>query len=185
MDDLLHTPPEALIPGPARDALAQALHALEATERRDTPPANRMHALADVARAYRALGALTHAESYLEQALRWSRSLGASDASVDLLCDLAELAVHRADQLAAEHPRAAHRARELARDHGFEAAALASRAADSHWEVHVLLRISDALDRCGDHDDAIALQCRALHLLVKDELPVLDLATARAGQSLM
>jgi hypothetical protein len=29
----------------------------------------------------------------------------------------------------------------------------------------VLLRVSDLFDRLGDHDDAIALQCRAVGLI--------------------
>ena len=49
----------------------------------------------------------------------------------------------------------------------------------------MLLRVSDTLDRCGDHHDAISLQCRALHLLVQDEVPMLDTGVAPLGQALM
>jgi tetratricopeptide (TPR) repeat protein len=160
------------MPGPAREALALAIRALEAVEFVPVPMLQ-ARALADVAHAYRALGALDVAQSHLQQALRWARCLGA-DAEVELLCELAELAVAQAAQVQAEDRRAAHAHRERARDHAFEAATLACRAADAHWEVHVLLRVSDALDRCGDHSDAIALQCRALHLLSQDEAPALN-----------
>ena len=43
--------------------------------------------------------------------------------------------------------------------------ALAGHVADAQWEVTVLLRISDVLDRCGDHDDAVQLQARAMGLM--------------------
>ena len=32
----------------------------------------------------------------------------------------------------------------------------------------MLLRVSEALDRCGDRDDALSLQTRALRLLAGD-----------------
>jgi hypothetical protein len=158
----------ALTAGPARDALVLALRTLELAD--TAAPALKARTLTDVAHCYRALGALHQTEFYLLQALRWSRMLGAPDAQVDLLCELADLAVQTAASDTEDNPRAAHRAREKARDLAFEAAALACRSADPHWEVQVLLRVSDALDRCGDHSDAIALQCRALHLLCKGEV---------------
>ena len=173
----------ALISGPARDALALAIHALELAE--GAPPALRAKALADVGKCYRALGALSQAESYLQQALRWAQLVGAADAGVDLLCELAELAVEEAAAREEEDPRAAYRAREKARDRAFEAAGQACRAADPHWEVQVLLRVSEALDRCGDHGDAIALQCRALHLLFQGELQALNTEPRGDAQSLM
>ena len=49
----------------------------------------------------------------------------------------------------------------------FEAARVAAHAADPHWEIKVLLRASDVLDRCGDHDDAITMQTRAMTLMVR------------------
>ncbi len=176
---------EALPAGPQRDALVQAIRALEAAEQPPSPPAQRMQALAEVARCYREMQSLDAAKGYLMQALRWSQCVGSADASVELLCDLAELAAQQAGHLAHADPRAAHQAREEARDHAFEAARRARCAADSHWEVHVLLRASEVLDRFGDHDDAIALQCRALHLLVQDEVPSLDMAPNGEGGRLM
>jgi hypothetical protein len=157
------TTPTALAPGLARDALALAIQALDLADQ--APPALKSKALTDVAHCYRALGALSQAESYLQQALRWSRLVGAVDATVDLLCELSELAVEQANAVADDDARQAHRCRESARDFAFEAAQLACRSADPHWEVQVLLRVSESLDRCGDHGDAIALQCRALNLL--------------------
>ena len=48
----------------------------------------------------------------------------------------------------------------------FEASATGARSvADPQWEITVLLRVSDVLDRCGDHDDAVALQSRAMRLM--------------------
>ena len=63
--------------------------------------------------------------------------------------------------------RQARNARDLARDMAFEAARVATHASDAHWEIKVLLRASDVLDRCGDHDDAITLQTRAMELMVR------------------
>lgn len=173
----------ALTAGPAREALALAIHALELADA--AAPALRLRALADVAHCYRALGALSPAESYLQQALRWSRVISPADATVDLLCELAELAVEEAAGLGEEDALAAHRAREKARDLAFEAAAEACHAADPHWEVQVLLRVSEALDRCGDHGDAIALQCRALQLLCKGDGLSLNADPRTEAQSVM
>jgi tetratricopeptide (TPR) repeat protein len=174
----------ALRAGPARDALTIAIHALDLADA--APPALKMRALADVAHCYRALGALSPAESYLQQALRWSRLTGSADATVDLLCELAELAVQEAAAADEDdEPGAAHRARERARDLAFEASREACHAADPHWEVQVLLRVSEALDRCGDHGDAIALQCRALHLLFHHELPPLSAEPRTEAQAVM
>ena len=53
----------------------------------------------------------------------------------------------------------------MARLNDVEASTLAGRVADPSWEVQVLLRISDVLDRCGDRDDAVQLQTRALRLM--------------------
>jgi len=173
-----------LLAGPARDALVSALEALEAAEQQPHPLVMSL-ALAEAGHCYRQVGALSQAERYLQRALRWALTLGSADGSVDLVCELAELAVQQADALAATDAPAARAARERARDRSFEAASLASRTADPHWEVHVLLRASEVLDRCGDHDDAISLQCRALHLLVSDEIPPLDADARGASQALM
>jgi hypothetical protein len=74
-------------------------------------------------------------------------------------------------------------AREAARDHAFAASARAHRVADPDWEIKVLLRISDALERCGDHEDAASLQVRALQLMVGEPTGEMRLDAAVAGSS--
>jgi hypothetical protein len=160
-----------------RQALDAALLALDDAETRRRP-VDMVQALARVGRGYQALGEAQAAEWYLQQALRWARTLGGVDASVDLLCDLAEVAVTTS---AADGDAARGRAaRDRARDHGFEAAAKARQCADPQWETRVLLRVSDVLDRCGDHEDALALQCRALELMAAAAMPAAEPA-ARAA----
>lgn len=153
--------------GTAREALDLALRALDAAEERQRP-VDMVQALAQVGRCYVALDEAQAADWYLQQSLRWARTLGGVDTSVDLLCDLAEVAVTLSEASGADDSRRAHAARDRARDHGFEATSLARQCADPQWEVTVLLRISDVLDRCGDHDDAVALQCRAMQLIADD-----------------
>ena len=149
----------------ARQALRDATFALDAAEAVGEP-AVLSQILAHVSACHRRLGALAEAVWYAKRGLQLTRSLSAVDASVDALCELAELAIERADGLdAQDESRGAHRLRDSARDHGFEAAQLALRSADPQWEITVLLRISDLFDRLGDHDDAIVLQCRAVELM--------------------
>jgi tetratricopeptide (TPR) repeat protein len=158
------TLPEAKL----RHAMRLASARLDAAELR-AEPFEMTHALTQVARCYRALQMLPSAETCLLQALRWSRLTGSIDAMVDLICELSETTVALAtwqDKQAQAGERAeGHAARERARDHAFEASTLACRVADPGWEVQVLLRISDVLDRCGDRDDAVLLQTRALRLM--------------------
>lgn len=149
----------------ARQALRVATRALDAAEAAGEP-ARLSQTLADLGRCHRSQGALAEAVWCVERGLHIARSLSAVDASVDALCQLAELAQLRAQELDSDDdPRAAHRQRDVARDHGFEAARLALRSADPQWEITVLLRVSDLFDSLGDHDDAIALQCRAMALM--------------------
>ncbi len=123
-------------------------------------------ALAEVARCHRRVGALAEADWYARRGLAVARTIGAVDASVDALCELAELALERAERLEGqEESRGAHRLRDTVRDHGYEASQLARHTADPQWEVTVLLRVADVFDRLGDHDDAIALQTRAMGLM--------------------
>ena len=151
----------------ARQALRDAAFALDTAEEVGEP-AVLSQILAHVSRCHRNLGALAEAVWYAKRGLQLSRSLSAVDASVDALCELAELAFERAAVLDGhDESRGAHRLRDTARDHGFEAAKLALRSADPQWEITVLLRISDLFDRLGDHDDAIALQCRAVELMTR------------------
>ena len=169
-----------LASGPARDALRQAMRQLSDVETQSGPgqPAALCHALTEAARALAGLHAYGPAESYLAQALRWATVLGGTDLRADLQCALAEVATNAADlaQWQDGAGAAGRRARDRARDHAFEAARLAGQTTDPHWEVKLLLRASDVLDRCGDHDDAVLMQHRALVLmgLNNPELPAAD-----------
>jgi tetratricopeptide (TPR) repeat protein len=160
-------PGQTMLDGPAREALRQAAASLDAAERRRRPH-EMCAALAQVGRCYRDLRALSAAEDALGQALRWARASGSVDQQVELLCELADTACALAEELADDQPRSAHSARERARDRSYEATRLASAVADPHWEVTVLLRVSDALNRCGDHDDALGLATRALELMAAE-----------------
>lgn len=155
---------------PARAALRHAALALDAAELLGEP-AQISQALLDMAQAYRTLQALPSAEAVFEAALRWARAARCTDATVDTLCALCETAADLAAVLDAQEAGTGHAARERARDHAFEASTLAPRVADAGWEVKVLLRISDVLDRCGDRDDAVQLQTRALRLMSNSAQP--------------
>jgi hypothetical protein len=84
---------------------------------------------------------------------------------VDLLCELCEVcaaqAVGTGDEDESLYPAACERMR----DHAFEASTLANRLADGSWEAKVLMRIGAVLESCGDRDDAVLLQTRALRLM--------------------
>jgi len=156
--------------GPGRAALDLAVRRLDEAER-ERQPAAMCEALAGIARCYRALSAHAHAMDFMHQALRWSYATGSVDQRVELLCEVAELSCAASEHVGArggdDGERQARSARELARDMAFEAARVAAHAADPHWEIKVLLRASDTLDRCGDHDDAITLQTRAMTLMAR------------------
>ncbi len=151
---------------PRRAELTRALAELDMVEQRGQP-AVIADALVTVARCYQQLGMTAHRRWYLQQALRFALLLSAVDTSVDVLCELAEASVACTEDLDAvdDDPRRQHSTRDQARDHLYEATRLASRSADPQWEVTVLMRVSDQLDRMGDHDDAIAIQRRALELI--------------------
>jgi len=162
----------------ARRELREAVGVLDEAES-SAEPARLSQALSVVARCHRLVGALSEADWYARRGLSIARGLGAVDASVDALCELAELAFERAEHLdEQDESRTAHRLRDTARDHAFEAAKLAQRSADPQWEVTVLLRVSDLFDRLGDHEDAIALQCRAVSLITGAHQYVKGAATA-------
>lgn len=156
--------------GPPRAALHEALATLlDARER--AQPTEMVLALSQVARCYRALDALAQAERYLDQALRWSALIGAADAQVRLLCELVDACYDLAVAAQGDDPSASRAALERMRDHAFAAAARAGHVSDPNWEVTVLLRVSAALRRCGDHDDALNLQARAMTLVQRDATP--------------
>lgn len=157
-----------LADGPARDALRQAMHSLSELEAVEgTPhPAVMCLVLTDAARALAGLHAYGPSESYLAQALRWGAMMGGHDLLADLQCAMAEVASNAGDLAQNQGDRPASRiARERARDHAYEAARLARLVSDPQWETRVLMRASDVLDRCGDHDDAVLLQQRAMVLM--------------------
>lgn len=148
-----------------RQALRDAMLALEAAEAAGEPGLL-SHTLAHISRCHRQIGALGEAGWFAKRGLQLARGLSAVDASVDALCELAELGIERAALLEEQdESRGAHNLRDSARDQGFEAVRLALRSADPQWEITVLLRVSDLFDRLGDHDDAIAMQCRAVGLI--------------------
>lgn len=157
----------SMLNSPARTALRQAAAALDTAER-GKQPLEMSLALAQMARCYRGLQAFGPAEWYLEQALAWARTLGAIDQSVEILCLLAESSCSLAELHARDDARRARAALERTRDRAFEVGHLAGRVADRQWEIKVLLRISDVLDRCGDHEDAMGLQSRAMRLMYGD-----------------
>lgn len=149
----------------ARQELRDATAALDAAEAAGEP-GQLSQALAQVSRSHHRIGALSEAVWYAKRGLELARNLSAVDASVDALCDLAALSLERAALLEAQdEPRGAHRLCDTARDYCFEAAHLALRSADQQWEITVLMRVSDLFDRLGDHDDAVAMQCRAVELM--------------------
>lgn len=173
-------PAAALPAGKARDALRSAVAALDNAEAR-AQPHEVAQALAGVARVYADLLAFPAAASMLERSLRWARHGGAIDLAVDLQCELCELLVRQAAAQDTDDPGSGRRARDSARDQAFEASTKAHLVSDPQWEVTVLLRISDALNRCGDHDDAAALQVRALLLMAGDTVADQRLDAAVAG----
>lgn len=148
-----------------RRALCDALAHLEQAQSMGRPWAL-AEAHRDVAQAYRRLGALPSALALLEQALQWARVTGARDQAVDLQCEIVETLALQATTSDPEQIGSARAARERARDLVFDASRQAARVADAKWEVTVLLRLSDVLDRFGDRDDATLLQVRALQLTV-------------------
>jgi hypothetical protein len=153
-----------LVDPSARDALRRAVAMLDDAETR-ARPFEMSQALAAVARCYRDLRAIDSAEATFAAALRWAHLSGSKDQVVDLLCELAETTVQAVigdlNEPSAD-ASARHAARERARDRAFHAARLASEVADPRWEVRVLLRASQVLEQCGDHEDAVRLQSRAL-----------------------
>ncbi len=153
-----------LFDDPAHAALRQAAADVDAAREHHQPLAM-SQALAQMARCYGALPMWSSAITCYQQALRWARVTATTDHLVDLLCELCETQTQFAQALDAQRPGSGHPARERARELAFEANALVSRVADPGWEVKLLLRISDIHDRCGDHDDAVLAQTRALRLM--------------------
>lgn len=158
----------ALDTGAWRDALRLAMQQLGDAQASTghLRPAAMCQALTEAARALAGLHAYSAAESHLAQAQHWAALMGGHDLLADLHCAWAEVATNAADANQAQgEPAASRAARDRARDQAFEAARAAGLCSDPNWEIRVLLRSSDVLDRCGDHDDAVQLQQRALVLM--------------------
>ncbi len=155
-----------------RQALQLAMRVLNLAEVY-AKPHDMSQAHAQVARCLKAMDDHASAESFLGKALGWSALIPGVDAKVDLLCELAEVTVSLAELLPPSgEARAA--ALDRCRDHAHEATRLASHTTDPKWEVTVLLRISDVLGRCGDHDEAKQVQDRAFTLLGLEPDPSAD-----------
>lgn len=148
-----------------RLALRKALASLELAQAGGRPW-SMAEAYREAGSAYRALGALGLALTMLEQSVRYARVTGSIDQCVDLLCEVVETLALQSDACEHEQAGSGRRTRDRARDHVFEASRLAARVSDARWEITVLLRLSDVLDRFGDRDDATQLQVRALQLTV-------------------
>jgi tetratricopeptide (TPR) repeat protein len=154
----------ATLDHPLEAALRDAMAIVDAAVQRGRP-IQISAALMQQARCHAELKSPAVALACYQQALRWAYVAGSTDHLVDLLCEMSGACVDLAQALDAHRPGSGHPARTRARAHAFEASALASRVADAGWEVKLLLRISDIHDRCGDHDDAVLLQTRALRLM--------------------
>jgi hypothetical protein len=186
--DLGHPPRCADGDAPA-NGLACALQQLALAEAMTGPcqSAALCQTLTELAHVLSQMQAYDLAENYLTQALRWAVVMGSVDSCGDLHCALAEVATNAAElaEKRRELPAAVYRWQDRARGHAIEAAGLAGHATDPHWELKLLLRASDVLDRCGDHADALHLQQRALLLrgLYKPDLPAADGAPGAAAPS--
>lgn len=153
----------------ARQALRQAQEALDAAQAQGAST-QLSQALLELSRCQRRLAALADAVWYARRSLQVARDLGALDDTVGALCELAELSLARAERLDEQtESHAMGRLCDGARSYALEAARRALQAHDPRWELAVLLRLSDVFDRLGDHDDAIALQCRAVTLMTSAE----------------
>ncbi|MBL8286513.1 MAG: hypothetical protein JNL85_00885 [Rubrivivax sp.] len=180
-------PPAPLASSPteaSRDRLRRACASLDLAELTGSPFAM-SQALAEVARSHRELHDEAAAELHFAGAVRWARWLGSVDQLAELLCEHADAAVRvalaaelqallsneapdaeaRRDDGQAVTTVASRAARERARDRAFEASQLVSRVSDPSCEARLLLRVSEVLQRCGDHADALQMQRRALNRL--------------------
>lgn len=144
--------------------LRRSSRALDEAKHRSSPTLM-SQALAGMAHGCRALRDEASAEIYLDEALRWARVTGLTDPIVDLLCELCEVCAAQIEADDLDGAYAGSAACERMREHAFEASTLANRVADGGWEAKVLMRISAVLERCGDRDDAVLLQTRALRLM--------------------
>ena len=155
------TPP----PLPSSDSLAlnQAIARLAHAQACGRPWAL-AEAYRQTAGCYLRVGALGQATLMLEHGLTWAQATGGADQQLDLVCELVEVLAMQAAVMDAIQRGGGAAVRTRAKGLIHDAARLAGRAADPGWEVTVLLRLSDVLDRFGDRDEATRLQMRALEL---------------------
>ena len=180
---------QALAESPARQEARAALKAVDEA-RAHGHPIVLCEALTDAARCLAALNAYTQSEDYLVQALHWAGVLQSADLRSDLFCALAEVACNEADLTVQRRDNTPEglatreAARERARDWSHEAVALAHRTSDPQWEMKVLLRAADVLERGGDHEAAVQVQGRALALmgLAQPEIDPDEIEFAHSGQ---
>lgn len=175
-------PPLPIADEATRDALRRACAELDAAEQAPRPQPM-CRALTELARCYARLGAVASAEACYQQALAWGRTAGAADLVVELLCEQAEASARAANGEDAEQAGRGHALRERARDQAFEAGTLAATLADASCEAMWLLRVSDVLLLCGDRDDALLVQARALDRMA--ECQPLDVSRLPAAGRLM
>ena len=152
--------PAAQDPAPAlREALQHALRSLEGLEAQGS--ASLWQAWLRVGCCYRQLHALPEAHSSLRQALRCARLARRGEALSAVLCELAENTCDLAEALPETSRDALRQARDKARDEAFEASKLLLQDEGSTHAANRLQRLAQVLARCGDLDDAAAMQCRA------------------------
>lgn len=154
----------AFVDEATREALRRASARLDDAELAPRPH-DMCQALAEMGRCYLRLSAAASAEVCLAQALAWSRLTGATDLVMEMLCELGETAARLAEEQDAAEPGSGHAARERARDLAFEAGKLAGTLADATCETQWLMQVGEVLMLCGDHDDAMRVQMRALDCL--------------------
>jgi hypothetical protein len=165
--------PAALPAGPLQDDLRRALRQQRLADAHGHPLL-RCEALTLTARSLAAARAWDASETCLALALQAARQLLASeDLQADLLCALAEVCCKAADAWDAtwRHdddgpavPGPRHPARDRAHGWAGQAARQAARVSDTAWQVTVLLRAAEVLERGGELDEAVCLQRQALAL---------------------
>lgn len=125
-------------------------------------PLRLCEALVELGRCARRSAQAERAADWLDEALRWARVVGSTDLIADLCCERGELAADLALAPPAPGRTPDADAWLLARACAAEAATLSVRTSDPSWEISLLLRASDLLDRLGSPAEATALQVRAL-----------------------
>jgi hypothetical protein len=126
-------------------------------------PMRLCEALIAMARCERRSGWAEDAADTLDEALRWARTLlNSRDLLADLLCERGELAADMALDADSSSPDADPDSWLMARACAAEAAGLAASTSDPDWEIKLLLRASDLLNRLGCTGDAVAIQARAM-----------------------